>query len=123
MKQLPLNFVGNVEGREIFSGDVNVVVCDGFIGNVALKVSEGVAQHIATLLKKALQSTMASKVGSVLSRSAYRGISQEHRLFRIRRGAAAGRSRHYRHRPWRVQRQRHQERRARGDRNGARAPQ
>ena len=55
LKQLPLNFVGNVEGREIFSGAVDVIVCDGFIGNVALKISEGVAQHIASLLKKALQ--------------------------------------------------------------------
>jgi fatty acid/phospholipid biosynthesis enzyme len=51
---------------------VDVVVCDGFIGNVALKISEGVAQHIALLLKKALQSTIASKVGYVLSRSAFK---------------------------------------------------
>jgi glycerol-3-phosphate acyltransferase PlsX len=71
LKELPLNFVGNVEGRELFSGNVNVVVCDGFTGNVALKVSEGAAQQIILLLKKALQSTMASKVGSLLSRSAY----------------------------------------------------
>jgi len=72
LKEFPLNFVGNVEGREIFSGNVNVVVSDGFAGNVALKVSEGVAQHIVVLLKKALQSTMASKVGYALSRNAYR---------------------------------------------------
>jgi len=72
LKELPLNFVGNVEGRELFTGNVNVVVCDGFTGNVALKVSEGAAQQIVLLLKKALQSTMASKVGYVLSRSAYR---------------------------------------------------
>lgn len=72
LKELPLNFVGNVEGREIFSGNVNVIVCDGFTGNVALKVSEGAAQQIFFLLKKALQSTMASKVGYVLSRNAYR---------------------------------------------------
>jgi len=72
LKELPLNFVGNVEGRELFSGNVNVVVCDGFTGNVALKVSEGAAQQIVLLLKKALQSTISSKVGYVLSRSAYR---------------------------------------------------
>jgi phosphate acyltransferase len=71
MKHLPLNFVGNVEGREVFSGAVDVIVCDGFIGNVALKISEGVALHIASLLKKALKSTLASQVGYVLSRSAY----------------------------------------------------
>lgn len=71
LKDLPLNFVGNVEGRDVFSGSVDVIVCDGFIGNVALKISEGVAQHIATILKKALKSTIASQVGYVLSRSAY----------------------------------------------------
>jgi glycerol-3-phosphate acyltransferase PlsX len=71
MKQLSLNFMGNVEGRDLFSGAVDVVVCDGFIGNIALKISEGVAQHIALFLKKALASTIASKVGYVLSRKAY----------------------------------------------------
>src|SRR5437868_8579927 len=71
LKDLPLNFVGNIEGRDVFSGSVDVIVCDGFIGNVALKISEGVAQHIAVVLKKALKSTIASQVGYVLSRSAY----------------------------------------------------
>jgi phosphate acyltransferase len=71
MKRLSLNFVGNVEGRDLFSGAVDVVVCDGFIGNIALKISEGVAQHIALFLKKALKSTIASQVGYVLSRKAY----------------------------------------------------
>jgi phosphate acyltransferase len=64
--------VGNVEGREILSGAVDVIVCDGFVGNVALKVSEGVAQHIAAVLKKALKGTVASQVGYVLSRNAYK---------------------------------------------------
>jgi glycerol-3-phosphate acyltransferase PlsX len=72
LKTLPLNFVGNVEGREIFSGAAEVVVCDGFIGNVALKVTEGVAVHIASQLKKAIKSTIASQVGYVISRSAYK---------------------------------------------------
>ena len=72
MKRLSLNFVGNVEGRDLFSGNVDVVVCDGFIGNIALKISEGVAQHIALFLKKALQSSIASQVGYVLSRNAYK---------------------------------------------------
>jgi glycerol-3-phosphate acyltransferase PlsX len=72
MKRMSLNFVGNVEGRDLFSGNVDVVVCDGFIGNIALKISEGVAQHIALFLKKALQSSIASQVGYVLSRNAYK---------------------------------------------------
>ena len=72
LKHSALNFVGNVEGREIFGGAVDVIVCDGFIGNVALKISEGVAQHIVGLLKDALQSTLSSQVGYVLSKKAYK---------------------------------------------------
>jgi len=77
LKQSTLNFVGNVEGREIFGGDVDVIVCDGFIGNIALKISEGVAQHIVTLLKDALQSTLSSQVGYVLSRKAYKNFRKK----------------------------------------------
>jgi glycerol-3-phosphate acyltransferase PlsX len=77
LKQSTLNFVGNVEGREIFGGDVDVIVCDGFIGNIALKISEGVAQHIVTLLKDALQSTLSSQVGYVLSRKAYKSFRKK----------------------------------------------
>src|SRR5487761_489465 len=77
LKDLPLHFVGNIEGREVFSGGVDVIVCDGFIGNVALKISEGVAQHIAVVLKKALKSTIASQVGYVLSRSAYQEFRRQ----------------------------------------------
>ena len=77
LKQSTLNFVGNVEGREIFGGDVDVIICDGFIGNIALKISEGVAQHIVTLLKDALQSTLSSQVGYVLSRKAYKNFRKK----------------------------------------------
>src|SRR5712692_9870404 len=59
LKRRPMNFVGNVEGREIFSGDVDVIVCDGFIGNVALKICEGLALHIFALLRKSLDSSLA----------------------------------------------------------------
>ncbi len=77
LKQMPLNFVGNVEGRDLFSGNVNVIVCDGFIGNIALKISEGVAQHIIALLKNALQSSLSSQVGSLLSRRAYQEFKKK----------------------------------------------
>ncbi len=77
LKQLPLNFVGNVEGRDVFAGNVDVIVCDGFIGNIALKISEGLAQHIVTLLKNALQSTLSSQVGSLLSRRAYQDFKKK----------------------------------------------
>jgi glycerol-3-phosphate acyltransferase PlsX len=76
LKQMPLNFVGNVEGRDVFAGNVDVIVCDGFIGNVALKISEGVAQLIVTLLKDALKSTLTSQVGSLLSRRAFEGFKK-----------------------------------------------
>jgi glycerol-3-phosphate acyltransferase PlsX len=71
LKHRPLNFIGNVEGKDVFKGDVDVIVCDGFIGNIALKISEGVAVHIAGMLKKALQSSLRAQVGYVLSRNAF----------------------------------------------------
>jgi glycerol-3-phosphate acyltransferase PlsX len=69
--------MGNVEGRDIFNGLVDVIVCDGFIGNIALKISEGVAQHIAAMLKESLQSTISSQVGYVLSRKAYKNFRKK----------------------------------------------
>jgi len=72
LKRLPMNFVGNVAGRDLYNGSVEVIVCDGFIGNVALKISEGVVQAIDSMLKEALSSTLSSKVGGVLARKAIR---------------------------------------------------
>jgi glycerol-3-phosphate acyltransferase PlsX len=71
LKQLPLNFIGNVEGRDLYNGRVEVIVCDGFTGNVALKISEGLVEAVSSLLKEALSSTLSSKVGYVLSRKAF----------------------------------------------------
>jgi phosphate acyltransferase len=71
LKALPINFIGNVEGRDIYSGIADVIVCDGFIGNVALKVSEGLADMIKGLLRESLKTSISRKVGYVLSRGAY----------------------------------------------------
>jgi glycerol-3-phosphate acyltransferase PlsX len=71
LKRLPLNFVGNVEGRDLFNGHVDVIVADGFVGNVALKISEGVANLVRTVLKESLKATITSQVGAMLSRSAF----------------------------------------------------
>jgi phosphate acyltransferase len=71
LKQLPLNFVGNVEGRDLYNGHVDVIVADGFVGNVALKISEGVANLVRTALKESLKATITRQVGALLSRSAF----------------------------------------------------
>lgn len=71
LKQLPINFVGNVEGRDIYNGKVDVIVSDGFVGNVALKTSEGVANLVRSTLKETLAATITRQVGYLLSRSAF----------------------------------------------------
>jgi len=71
LKSLNLNFIGNVEGRDIYSGTVDVIVCDGFIGNVALKVSEGLVDMFKHLLRESLEASMAGKIGYALSRPAF----------------------------------------------------
>ena len=71
LKGLNLNFIGNVEGRDIYSGDVDVIVCDGFIGNVVLKVSEGVADMVRHLLRESLEATITGKIGYVISKTAF----------------------------------------------------
>jgi len=76
LSQLPLNLAGNVEGRDLFNGRVDVIVADGFIGNVALKISEGLVDAVTTLLRDALSSTLSSKMGYVLSRKAFRDFKR-----------------------------------------------
>ena len=71
LKQLPSNFIGNVEGRDLYNGRAEVIVCDGFIGNVVLKISEGAIEAISSMLKEALSSTISAKVGYALSRKAF----------------------------------------------------
>ncbi len=71
LKRLPLNFVGNVEGRDLYNGQVDVIVADGFVGNVALKISEGVAHLVRNTLKETLKATITRQVGYLLSRSAF----------------------------------------------------
>jgi phosphate acyltransferase len=71
LKQLPVNFIGNVEGRDLYNGSVDVIVADGFVGNVALKTSEGVANLVRSTLKESLKATITRQVGYLLSRSAF----------------------------------------------------
>ena len=71
LKQTSLNFAGNVEGRDVFRGHVDVIVCDGFVGNIALKISEAVAEHLGGMLKKAIKSNLRSQLGYALSKRAF----------------------------------------------------
>jgi len=72
-----LNFAGNVEGRDIFSGKVQIVVCDGFVGNVALKLSEGMAEALAKMLKKDLLSSFSGKAGLFLARKGFSKLKRK----------------------------------------------
>jgi phosphate acyltransferase len=76
LKALPINFIGNVEGRDIYTGDIDVIVCDGFIGNVALKVSEGLVDMISKMLRESLEATITRKIGYVLSRTAFQDFKK-----------------------------------------------
>jgi len=71
LKSLPINFIGNVEGRDIYKGVVDVVVCDGFTGNVLLKVSEGVADVVKHMLRDSLMATLSGQAGAWLARNAF----------------------------------------------------
>jgi phosphate acyltransferase len=72
LKSAPVNFIGNVEGREIYSGTADVIVCDGFTGNIVLKTSEGLVEAVEALLADELQGTFSSQMGYLLSRRAFR---------------------------------------------------
>jgi glycerol-3-phosphate acyltransferase PlsX len=72
LKDSRLNFIGNVEGRDVFNGKANVIVCDGFIGNVALKISEGLAEAMNTLLKKEIEDAIGGRLGYLLLRPAFK---------------------------------------------------
>jgi phosphate acyltransferase len=77
LKNSSLNFIGNVEGRDMYTGQVDVVVCDGFTGNVALKVSEGVFEFIMLLLKHELKASLQTKAGAVLTRPAFQRFKEK----------------------------------------------
>ena len=72
-----VNFVGNVEGHDIFSGELDVIVCDGFAGNVALKTSESMANAINILLKRSLSMSPITRLGAWLARDAFRQLRKE----------------------------------------------
>jgi len=74
IKTSNLNFVGNTEGRDIFSGDIDVIVCDGFVGNILLKSIEGFTETLQILLKQEINKTVFAKFGAFLVKNAYRSF-------------------------------------------------
>jgi phosphate acyltransferase len=72
LKAAPIDFVGNVEGRDVYAGTVDVIVCDGFTGNVTLKISEGLVETVERVLHRELSATFGTRVGYLLSRQAFR---------------------------------------------------
>ncbi|NQZ56422.1 MAG: phosphate acyltransferase PlsX [Lentisphaeraceae bacterium] len=70
------NFIGNIEGKEVFDGKVDVVVCDGFTGNVVLKFSEGLAKGLFKMLKSKLMANPKRKVGALLAKNAFKEVKE-----------------------------------------------
>jgi len=76
LKNSSLNFIGNIEGKDIFTGKADVVVCDGFIGNIALKISEGLAETILKMLKQEITSVSTGRIGYLMMKPAIRNFKK-----------------------------------------------
>ena len=74
LKQSTLNFTGNIEGKAMFKDRVDVVVCDGFIGNIALKVAEGTFDFVRSILREEVQSSWISKLGYLAMKAPFRAL-------------------------------------------------
>lgn len=77
IKKTSLNFIGNIEGKDIFTGDADVVVCDGFIGNVVLKTSEGLAEVIIKMLRKEITGVSTGRIGYLFLKPALRNFKKK----------------------------------------------
>lgn len=77
LSESKLNFIGNIEGRDIYSGKTDIVLCDGFVGNVVLKVSESVVDTIVQLLKREIKSNIIATLGAALSSSAFNVLKKK----------------------------------------------
>jgi glycerol-3-phosphate acyltransferase PlsX len=76
LKETGLNFIGNAEGRDVFNGNADVVVCDGFIGNVVLKASEALGEFVSTTLRQEMTRTWKHKLGGLLAKDAFVGLKK-----------------------------------------------
>lgn len=71
------NFVGNAEGNQIFDGSVDVIVCDGFVGNILLKTSEGIASVIGKIIKTEISNSVFAKIGALFMKGVFRAMKKE----------------------------------------------
>jgi glycerol-3-phosphate acyltransferase PlsX len=76
LKRTGLNYTGYVEGRDVYNGNADVVVCDGFVGNVALKISEGLADAIGTILRDEIEKSLRAKLGYLLIKGAFANMEK-----------------------------------------------
>lgn len=76
LEKSSLNFIGNVEGRDVFQGEVDVIVCDGFVGNVCLKVSEGLAEAAMQMLRDEIVKSFRAKIGYLLAKQAFKSFKK-----------------------------------------------
>jgi glycerol-3-phosphate acyltransferase PlsX len=77
LREAPVNFIGNVEAKQIFSGTCDVVVCDGFIGNIALKTAEGVGEFLFAAMREQAMSSTTAKIGGALLKPKLRAIRDQ----------------------------------------------
>lgn len=77
LKEADINFVGNIDGKDIFTGDVDVIVCDGFTGNVILKTSEGLADALIKMLKREVINVTTSRIGYLLMKPSLRNFKKK----------------------------------------------
>ncbi|MFH1189495.1 MAG: phosphate acyltransferase PlsX [Candidatus Omnitrophota bacterium] len=77
LSESKLNFIGNVEGRDIYVGSADIVICDGFVGNVILKVSESVIDTLVKMIKKEIKTSPVAMLGAALAMTAFKGLKKK----------------------------------------------
>ena len=105
LKSAPIHFAGNCEARDVLGGEFDVVVCDGFDGNVVLKGTEGTVSLMLGMLKKGLNSTFFTKIGALLCKPAFRMLKKKLDYTEYARRAAARRQRRRDQGAWQLERQ------------------
>jgi glycerol-3-phosphate acyltransferase PlsX len=77
LSESKLNFIGNIEGRDLYTGDVDIILCDGFVGNVILKVSESIIDTLVKALKNEIKSSIIATLGAAMASSAFNALKKK----------------------------------------------